>query len=142
MRVIDDSNMEVVSLGLPWRHAVSPCSRQAIGLLERNTKIVTWLMPHGGTPQDQIPCILYKGKYFSLSLRMQKAIYRHVRLKRGFNNEENVDGVRKLRIPDLLLKEKIRTQSRSVPFLFFFFLPLSSIIITKSSSSIHYYSCY
>ena len=37
---------------------------------------------------------------------------RHIRLKKGFNNEEVMDGVVKLRIPDVLLKEKIRTQSR------------------------------
>jgi hypothetical protein len=60
----------------------------------------------------QVPCILYRGKHYSLSLRMQKAIYRHVRLKKGFKNEESVNGFQKLRIPDLLLKEKIRTQSR------------------------------
>ena len=112
MRVIDATHMEVVTLGLPWRHAVSPCSKQAISLLERNTKVVTWLMPKGGSARDQIPCILYKDRYFSLSLRMQKAIYRHIRLKKGFKNEETVNGLSKLRIPDLLLKEKIRTQSR------------------------------
>ena len=43
---------------------------------------------------------------------MQKAIYRHVRLKKGFHNVEMMDGVAKLRIPDLLLREKMRTQSR------------------------------
>lgn len=37
---------------------------------------------------------------------------RHIRLKKGFKNEEVMDGVVKLRIPDVLLKEKIRTQSR------------------------------
>jgi hypothetical protein len=112
MRVIDTTHMEVVSMGIPWRHALSPCSKQAIALLERNTKVVTWLMPRGGRAQDQIPCILYKERYYSLSLRMQKAIYRHIRLKKGFKNEELVNGQPKLRIPDLLLKEKIRTQSR------------------------------
>jgi hypothetical protein len=112
MRVIDPTNMEVVSVGLNWRHSISPCSKQAIDLLERNTKVVTWLMPKGGQAAEQIPCIQYRGKYCSLSLRMQKAIYRHIRLKKGFKNEETVNGMRKLRIPDLLLKEKIRTQSR------------------------------
>ena len=106
------THMEVVSTGLPWLHAVPPCSKAAISLLERNTKVVTWLMPHGGQSHEQLPCIWYKEKYYSLSLRMQKAIYRHIRLKKGFKNEERVNGTPKLRIPDLLLKEKIRTQSR------------------------------
>ncbi len=112
MRLIDVKGMEIISSGIPWNHAISPCSKQAIHLLERNTKVVTWLMQTGGDVKDQIPCILYKGKYFSLSLRMQKAIYRHIRLKKGFKNEETVDGMPKLRIPDVLLREKMRTQSR------------------------------
>ena len=112
MRLIDDTGMEIISSGMPWNHSLSPCSKQAIHLLERNTKVVTWLMPTGGSVKDQIPCILYKNKYYSLSLRMQKAIYRHIRLKKGFKNEEMVDGMSKLRIPDILLKEKMRTQSR------------------------------
>ena len=112
MRVIEGDGMEVVSAGMPWLHDVPPCSKAAIALLERNTKVVTWLVPVGGQAHEQVPCILYKGKYYSLSLRMQKAIYRHIRLKKGFKNEERVNGTSKLRIPDLLLKEKIRTQSR------------------------------
>jgi len=112
MRLIDETGMEIISSGIPWNHSLSPCSKQAIHLLERNTKVVTWLMQKGGSVKDQIPCILYKNKYYSLSLRMQKAIYRHIRLKKGFKNEEMVDGMSKLRIPDILLKEKMRTQSR------------------------------
>ena len=112
MRQINVENMIVVQSGIEWNFDISPCSKQAIQYLEKNTKIVTWLMKPGGNVQDQIPCILYKGKFFSLSLRMQKAIYRHIRLKKGFNNLENIDGLEKLRIPDVLLKEKMRTQSR------------------------------
>ena len=112
MKVIDVAHMEVVYSGIPWMHAVAPCSKQAIQLLERNTKVVTWVMPKGGDVKDQIPCILFNGKHYSLSLRMQKAIYRHIRLKKGFKNEECMDGMAKLRIPDVLLREKMRTQSR------------------------------
>ena len=113
MRILDMRDLRVVSAGLPWQHGMPPCSKQAIPLLERNTKVVSWVMPRsGGPPHEQIPCILFGGRYYSLSLRMQKAIYRHIRLKKGFTNEETVNGLSKLRIPDLLLKEKIRTQSR------------------------------
>jgi hypothetical protein len=112
MRQINTDNMIIVQSGAQWSMDISPCSKQAIQYLEKNTKVVTWLMKTGGNVHDQIPCILYKGKYYSLSLRMQKAIYRHIRLKKGFNNLENIDGLEKLRIPDVLLKEKMRTQSR------------------------------
>ena len=110
MKVIDMDQMEMVFAGEPWTHKLMPCSKQAIPLLERNEKIVSWVRPKGG--DVTIPAIRYKDKFFTLSLRMQKAIYRHIRLKKGFKNEEVMDGVVKLRIPDVLLKEKIRTQSR------------------------------
>ncbi len=112
MKLIDLNGMEVVFSGNAWTHSIIPCAKQAIPLLERNEKIVSWLKPQGGGVSEHIPAILYKGHFYSLSLRMQKAIYRHIRLKKGFKNEEIMDGIPKLRIPDVLLKEKIRTQSR------------------------------
>jgi len=112
MKLIEMKGMEIVFAGEPWTHNILPCAKQAIPLLERNEKIVSWIKPIGSGVSQHIPAILYKDKFFSLSLRMQKAIYRHIRLKKGFNNEEIMDGVVKLRIPDVLLKEKIRTQSR------------------------------
>lgn len=66
----------------------------------------------GGTVNEQLPAIRFKGKYWSLSLRMMKAIYRHIRLKKGFVNVEEVDGICKLKIPTMLMQEKIRTQTR------------------------------
>jgi hypothetical protein len=112
MKRIDASNMVILCSGEEWRFEVSPCSKDAISLLERNERIVTWLMPVSGTIKDQIAAIRYKEGYYSLSLRMMKAIYRHVRLYKDFVNIENVNGIQKQRIPELLLKEKIRTQSR------------------------------
>lgn len=38
--------------------------------------------------QDQVPSIKVKGGYCSLSLRMMKAIWRHIRLRKGFVNIE------------------------------------------------------
>ena len=112
MKVLPMTGMEVVFQGAVWDHSITPCCKEAIPLLERNEKIVSWILPTGGKVNDQIPAIQYKGQFYSLSLRMQKAIYRHIRLRKGFRNVERMDGVDKLRIPDVLLKEKIRTQSR------------------------------
>lgn len=122
MKVITDPDLIVVHAGNPWTYEIAPCSRDAIQYLERNTKVVTWLSKVNGSVKDQIPCISFKGKFYSLSLRMQKAIYRHIRLKRGFQNQESVDGILKLKIPDILLKEKIRTQSRFDVSVFFFYI--------------------
>ena len=112
MRAFDMSNMIIVYTGDEWQHTIAPCSRVAIPLLERNEKIVSWLRPTHGSVKDEIPAILYKGRFYTLSLRMLKAIYRHIRLRKGFKNVEVMDGVKKLRIPPVLLREKIRTQSR------------------------------
>ena len=74
--------MEVAFQGAPWDHALPPCSKAAIPLLEKNERVVSWVRPVGGAVHEHIPAIQYKSKYYSLSLRMQKAIYRHVRLKK------------------------------------------------------------
>jgi hypothetical protein len=112
MRQIDSTGMLVLCSGVEWPYDMNPCSKEAISLLERNERLVTWLMPAGGTIKEQVAAIRFRGTLFTLSLRMMKAIYRHVRLHKGFVNVENVNGVLKQRIPELLLKEKIRTQSR------------------------------
>lgn len=114
MRVLDTSNMEVVYFGREWPYPdIDPSSKQCIGELERNEGLVTWLQPVGGGLEDQVPSIRVGGKFCCLSLRMQKSLFRHVRLKKDFVNKEPMsNGSFKLRIPLLLLHEKIRTQSR------------------------------
>ncbi len=112
MRQINSSGMVVLCSGIEWPYDMNPCSKEAIGLLERNERLVTWLVPPDGSIKEQVAAIRFKGSLFTLSLRMMKAIYRHVRLHKGFVNVENVNGVLKQRIPELLLREKIRTQSR------------------------------
>ena len=76
MKIIDMEHMEMVFAGEAWTHKLMPCSKQAIPLLERNEKIVSWVRPKGGDVTQHIPAIRYKDKFFTLSLRMQKAIYR------------------------------------------------------------------
>lgn len=114
MRVLDTSHMEVVYFGREWPFPdIDPSSKQCICELERNEGLVTWLQPIGGGLEDQIPSIRVGDKFCSLSLRMQKSLFRHVRLKKDFINKEPMsNGSYKLRIPLLLLQEKIRTQTR------------------------------
>ena len=113
MKHIDMSNTCVVYAGDDWVHILPPCSREMMCHLERNERLVSWLQPSKGSVHDQIPAIKVRGEYYSISLRMMKAIWRHVRLKRGFENVERAPyGGYKLKIPVLLLAEKLRTQSR------------------------------
>jgi hypothetical protein len=81
--------------------------------LEKNERIVSWLQPVAGSVHDQIPAIRVKDQFYTISLRMMKAIWRHVRLRKGFENVERAPyGGLKLKIPVSLLAEKLRTQSR------------------------------
>lgn len=82
--------------------------------LENNESIVSWLAPMNGDGSfaKHIPAVRYEGKYWTVSLRMSKSIYRNVRLRQGFKNVQIVHGVQTLRIPQLLFNEKQRTQAR------------------------------
>lgn len=113
MREVDISGCELVHAGQAWTHEKDPCSKEMIKLLERNEAYCTWFQPVGKGLESQFPAIEIRGKYYQLSLRVQKAIFRHVRLNKRFRNIERVaDGRSKLRIPQRLLTEKKRTSSR------------------------------
>lgn len=100
--------------GQEWDRDTPPCSREASQVLENNEAFVTWLAPRDalGAFALHIPAIRYQGKYWTISLRMSKSIYRSVRLRKGFDNMQTVHGVQTLRIPQLLFNEKQRTQAR------------------------------
>lgn len=108
--------------GLPWpSDAPPPSTRDMLSRLERNEALISWLQPlavnelrdEEARLQAQFPAIQIGADFYTISLRMMKAVWRHVRLRKGFVNREMVPhvGVR-LRIPTLLLSEKIRTQQR------------------------------
>lgn len=154
MKRVDMSLVELVHSGETWPHSQPPCSRQMIRFLERNESVITWVQvplsdqpwqralrliapraceqPKCGSVEDQFPVIRVGDEYFTLSLRMMKAVWcaparplckvwltarlarrRNIRLRKGFVNlEKAAFGGMKLRIPMLLFVEKMRTQSR------------------------------
>lgn len=113
MRIINTTQMKIVHYGQKWEHPEDPCSKLMIRHLERNESIISWLQPEGKGVDDQIPCIIVGDRFCALSLRMMKSVWRHIRLRKGFVNKEPLSqGGYKLKIPTLLLQEKIRTQNR------------------------------
>ncbi len=113
MKRVDMSNVCVVYAGEDWRFGAPPCSRDMMCHLEKNERLVSWLQPVGKGVQEQMPALRVNGVFYTISLRMMKAIWRHVRLKKGFENVERAPyGGVKLKIPVSLLAEKLRTQSR------------------------------
>ena len=106
-------SMLVVHRGEDWPYAQNPCAKDMMKLLEKNERYVSWLQPPSKTTDDQIPALRIQGKYYHLSLRMMKCIWKHVRLHKGFcNHELALYGGQKLKIPRNLYEEKIRTQRR------------------------------
>ena len=114
MRCVNMDQYKILVQGQEWDRDTAPCSREASQVLENNEAFVTWLAPRDalGAFAQHIPAIRYQGKYWTISLRMSKSIYRSVRLRKGFYNMQTVHGVQTLRIPQLLFNEKQRTQAR------------------------------
>lgn len=131
MRCVNIDDYQIILKGDVWNHDILPCSKDAIPLLENNESIVSWLAPkkNGDGLITHIPAIYYKHKYWTLSLRMSKCIYRHIRLRKGFKNLQTVHGIKTLRIPQLLYNEKQRTQTRFEVFLFSYCVIVNSICI-------------
>ena len=113
MRIVDMTRHQVVKCGVDWPYEATPNCKRMITQLERNEALVTWLQPLNGSVTDQFPAIRIRDHYYTMSLRMMKAVWRHVRLKKNFVNRETIPHVGvKLRIPEVLLVEKMRTQQR------------------------------
>lgn len=113
MKIIDLSKNRLVRCGRPWPAGDLPPTKQLALSLERNEALISWLQPRDGGLQDQFPAIKVGDRFFSLSMRIMKSVWRHVRLRKGFVNRQLVPCVGEtLRIPHALLLEKLRTQQR------------------------------
>lgn len=114
MRAVDMSQNTIIKAGMQWPFpSATPNSKQMIPMLERNEALVTWLQPREGKVTDQFPVIRVRDKYYTLSLRQMKALWKHVKLRKNFVNRETLPHIgTKLRIPEVLLMEKMRTQQR------------------------------
>lgn len=113
MKQVDLGKNTLVVAGKAWEFDRSPCCKDMIQHLVRRECYCSWFQPVSGGLKDQFPAIRIRDVYFTLSLRIQKAMFRHVRLTRNFKNVERLpDGQVKLRIPNQLLVEKQRTATR------------------------------
>lgn len=113
MKTVDVSRFTVVKAGLPCESQTPIRLEHLVSVMERNEAYIYWLQPAGGTFADQFPCVSINAKFYMLNLKLEKAIFRHVRLCRDFKNYEMLeDGTKKLRIPQRLLNEKLKTSCR------------------------------
>ena len=75
MRVVDMDDVEMVHSGESWKHKQPPCSRQMLPFLERNEGLISWVQPKTGNVEVQFPVIRIGGEYYTMSLRMMKAVW-------------------------------------------------------------------
>jgi len=88
-------------------------TREVVKTLEKKEVYCSWFQENNGGVESQFPALRVDNKYFSMPLRIQKSIFRHMRLHATFvNRERTATGVEKLRIPTTLLREKLRTARR------------------------------
>lgn len=112
MREIDQ-RYELVKSGNDVAALVPLTVKSNLAKLEKQEKYCSWFQLKGGTMSDQIPAVRIGNRYYTMPLKIQKAIFRHVRLHSNFKNEEmTLLGFPKLWIPLSLMKEKLRTSRR------------------------------
>jgi hypothetical protein len=84
MKLIDIRNFSVVKAG---QHCVlaEPADVQGlIKIMQKNENYVYWLQPRDADFSCQIPALHVNGKYVHPSVKLEKAIFRHIRLTRNF----------------------------------------------------------
>jgi hypothetical protein len=115
MKAIDVCDFDIIKCGVEFVTGVGarPGVDDLLPHMERNENYVYWMQPKGGSMDEQQACICVNGTYYALNNKLEKAIFRNVRLTRDFKNFERlVDGTRKLVIPQRLFQEKLRTSNR------------------------------
>ena len=112
MRSIDISTYEIVKAGVAA--TLDKMSvHTLIELMQKNDQYVYWLQRKNTTFETQIPAVCVNEHFYHPSFKLEKAIFRHIRLTRNFQNYELLeDGTKKLRIPLRLWLEKQRTSNK------------------------------
>lgn len=113
MKPIQDEEFSIVKAGLEFSCASMPSVQKLAKLMERREEYVFWVQPASGDVNEQLAILKVNGVFYRINQRLEKAIFRHVRLTRNFNNIEVLEnGTHKLRIPNRLLTHKQRTSQR------------------------------
>lgn len=113
MKPVNESEYKVIKAGKDYVTRGALCLPTLLRDMERCEDFIYWLQPTHGDVQDQVACVRINGTLFRTNLKLEKAVFRHIRLTRKFHNEEVLaDGTRKLRIPMRLLQQKQKTSIR------------------------------
>ena len=113
MKVLNPADFLLIRAGRPCTLTPPLEPGSLMASLERNESCNFWLQPKDGRVEEQFASVNVNGKFYYLNSKMEKAVFRNIRLTKDFRNYEFLaDGTKKLRIPQRLLREKIRTSVR------------------------------
>lgn len=94
--------------------------------VQRSENHVFWLQVPDTPMREQIATIKINGLFYRMTQRLEKAVFRNVRLTKDFINVEVLeDGTRKLRIPTRLLEAKKKSSIRGQVSSFILFVSVS-----------------
>jgi len=109
MREADVSGCRLLKAGVPCTVDGEVDTNTLVQMMRSEDKYIYWFQGN----DEQVSCVFVNGKYYSMPLRLEKAVFKNVRLSKHFLNREVLeDGTYKLRIPMRLLAEKKRTSQR------------------------------
>lgn len=113
MREVDVEKNDLIWSGADISQLWPLQNKKIVKALERKELYCSWFQVKGGDVDDQFPALRVHNRFYTMPLRIQKSVFRHMRLSEHFVNREfTVTGVQKLRIPTALLREKLRTARR------------------------------
>ena len=108
MKHFNHNNYDVIKAGTEFKCKNIPCQKMLSKLLERKEEYIFWVQPKNGKIDDQQAILKINGVYYKINQRLEKAIFRHIRLTKNFINLEKLEnGTTKLRIPTRLLSQKM-----------------------------------
>ena len=113
MKFFNAKDYEFIKAGTEFKCKSIPDVMMLSKMLERKEEYIFWVQPIGGDIMQQIAVLKINGVYYKINQRLEKAIFRHVRLTKNFCNVERLEnGISKLRIPNRLLLQKLKTSQR------------------------------
>jgi hypothetical protein len=86
MKAIDVLDFDIIKCGVEFVTGVGarPGVDDLLPHMERNEIYVYWMQLKGGSTDEQQACICVNGMYYALNNKLEKAIFRNVRLTRDF----------------------------------------------------------
>jgi len=113
MKVFKAEEFEVVKAGRDFVTA-EPFDMQALASrMEKNESYIFWMQRPEAGISSQVAAVKINGTLYNPNMKLEKAIFRHIRLTKNFCNMEVLpDGTKKLRLPVRLFNEKLRTSNR------------------------------